>query len=292
MSFTTNNNTRRTKRARTHGIAADTSGAVAGSSGLSQFAHNPSISSTARKPTLVETVIGSHSSKGLTIMGGSANDDFHHGTNPDGRSIALGTSGEDDGLTDGFPNSNLAHPPFPISYQGNGYMRFMNPISIPTIIHPVHIKGDTTFGGDVTIAGSLFVVSPPITFVPVIQDALGNELTGATSDSVYLSDSGVDYFELTITWTGVGSLDPAEEMRLTGLPLTNYSATSEPDMTGHGGVATTAIGGQFHTLIVPGQSYIVLQEVDQSAGTASTALLGANFYAAGEIRIRGHLRKT
>lgn len=295
MSFVTNNNTRRTKRARTHGTAVDTTSTVVGGNSLSHFAHNPSISSTARKPTLVDTVIGSHGSKGLTIMGGSANSDFHHGTNIDGRAVALGTSGEDDGLDDGYPNSNLAHPPYPISYQGPGYMKFMNPISIPTVIHPMHVKDDSVFGGNVTIRGSLTVeaeTTPAGPFLPVIQDALGNELTGVTVNSVYISETTVDYYEVVISWTGFANLDPAEEIRLTGFPLSNYSALSASDVTGHGGISTTAVGGKFHVLATPGESYVILEEADQTAGTAPTAVIGANFFGAGEIQIIGHMHKV
>ena len=137
MSFVTNNRTRRTKRARVQHSSIDTSNAIAGGSNLKKFESNPSIQSTGRKSSLVDTIIGSHESKGITIMGGSANADFHHGTNIDDRDIPLGTSGEDNGLDDGYPNSNMAHPPYPISYTGPGYMKIVNPISIPTIIHPL-----------------------------------------------------------------------------------------------------------------------------------------------------------
>jgi hypothetical protein len=174
-------------------------------------------------------------------------------------------------------------------------MKFMNPISIPTIIHPVHMNEDVIVGGNMTIRGSLTVnaeILPGDPFVPVIQDALGNELTGATSNSVYITATTVDYFEVVIAWTGFANLDPAEEIRLTGFPLTNYSLTSASDVTGHGGIATTSICGKFHTLVVPGQSYIVLEEADQAAGTAPSPVLGANFFDAGEIHIIGHLRKT
>lgn len=293
MSFVTNNRTRRTKRARTHGTAPDVSSAYIG--GARAFESNPTLKETGRKTTLTDTIIGSHHSKGLTIIGGSANADLHHGENIDGRSIPFGTSGEDDGLDDGYPNSNMAHPPYPISYHGPGYMRITNPISIPTIIHPLHVKDEAVFGGNVTIRGSLTVEAetlPGDPFLPVIQDALGNELTGVTTTSTYISETTVDYFEVLISWTGFANLDPAQQIRLTGFPLTNYSITSASDVTGHGGIATTSICGKLHTLAVPGQNYIVLEEADQAAGTAPTDILGANFFGPGEIHIFGHLRKT
>ena len=221
--------------------------------------------------------------------------DFNHGQNPDQRTVPLALHGDSGGLVDGEQNWNLGYPPFPISFDGPGYLEFQSPVSLPSILGPVHLKGNTVINGNVQITGSLTVDSgtlPEDPFVPVIQDALGNELTGVVTQSLYISDTTKDYFEVLIAWTSFGDLDPTEDIRLTGFPLTNYSVTSAPEMTGQGGIATTAIGGKFTTLCTPGQSYLVLEEVDQSAGTAPTPLLGANFFSAGEIRIHGHVRKT
>ena len=279
MSFVTNNNSRRTKRARVNGVGVDPLSILSASAVVRPFVSHPPISTIGRKPVLTDTVIGSHNSRSLSILGGSARSDFHHGTNPDGRDIPMGTSGEDGGLVDGEPNSTLAHPPHPITFNGPGYLAFVGAVGLPNIVGPTHIKDDVTIAGDTVIDGGLTVTgtitstpTAPTAFTPVIQDALGNELTGVSVTSTYLSGASVDYFEANIAWTGFGDLDPAEEIRLTGVALTNYSAGSSPDVFGHGGIATTAIGGEFQARVVPGQSYVLLEELDQSAGTAPTSV--------------------
>ena len=288
-SFSTNSNTRRTKRARVHNVRPDASSAVVGSSINKSFEHNSALNVSGKRVSLVDTHIGSCNSKGLVIVGGSAHKDFHHPENPDNRGIPGGTSGDTNGLRDTFPNSTLAHPPHPISFTGPGYLAFQQEVALPTI------RGDCHVTGDVIIDGTLTVVNEGVatSFTPVITDALGNELDGVTMvSSTYVTQTIIDYFVTEISWTGFFQLAAGELIRLTGLPLSSYALGAVPIMQGQGGIATSAVGGNYHVQVVSGQSYLLLEEVDVTGGTAPTGLTDANFFGgAGSLHVSGWLRK-
>ena len=289
-SFSTNNNTRRTKRARVNGVLPDHTGNAIGSNAGKVFEHNVAVNVSGKKSGLVDTQIGSHNSKGLMIVGASANTDFSHPDNPDSRSILLGTSGSTNGLKDGYSNTHLAHPPFPISFSGPGYLAFQEEVALPFIRGDTHVTGNLIVDGTLTINNS----GASTSFAPVITDALGNELDGAAVvTSVYVQETQIDYFECEITWTGFTLLGAGEKLRLTGFPLTNYSIGSVPILQAQGGVAICNVGGNFHVQCVAGQSYVLLEEVDVNAGTAPTGLTDNNLFgAAGHIHVSGWLRKT
>jgi len=289
-SFTTNNNSRRTKRARVHGVLPDNGSGTIGSSAGKSFEHNSTLSVTGRKPGLVDTHIGSHNSRGLVINGGGAESDFHQADNPDDRTIPLGQSGEDDGLVNGYPNHTLAHPPFPVTFTGPGYLAFQQEVAMPFIRGDMHVMGNMIVDGSLTILNE----GVPAVFAPVITDALGNELDGATVvSSVYITFTEVDYFECEISWTGFTQLVAGQALRLTGFPLTVYSEGSVPTFKAHGGLSTNAIGGEFHMQCVAGQSYIEMEQLDPSCSGIPEPVLEENFFGAtGQIHAQGWLLKT
>lgn len=277
-SYVTNNNTRRVKRARVSNshVAND---APPPSTFLTGLASSKNV--TGRRQELVDTVIGSHSSKGLLIVGGSAGQDFNHPNNPDDREIYLGRSGE-------TQLDQLAHPPYPIRFSGPGYLQFEQEVAMPFIRGNMHITGDLVIDGSLSVVNS----GTGITFAPVITDALGNGLDGVNVQSTYISNTQIDYFEAYITWTGSTLLAPGEKLRLAGFPLTTYSLTSVPKMALQGGISLRAIGANPHVQVVSGQSYMLLEEEDVNAVTAPTGLDDTNLTGGpGVLHISGWLRK-
>jgi len=286
--FVTNNNTRRTKRSRVHHTFPDDTNTVGAVPFSGDTGTGFSFSAQSRDPHLVETTIGSHNSKGLVIVGSSALGDFHHPTNPDDRDIALGTSGEDGGLHDGKPNDTLANPPFPVTFTGPGYLAFQSGFSVPQIIGNTHIRGDLLIDGTLTVRNE---TTTSLVFAPVIQDALGNELTGVATVSNYVIHDQIHYLEALFTWTDFVDLDPTSAIRITGLPTTfSYTGLGAPLVLPHGGIATDFVGGAFHMYTNSGGNYLELQQIDMTTGAAPVSVLGSNFYgAAGSLQIAGWL---
>lgn len=206
MNFVTNTQTRRGKRSRTHGFTPQQAHAVVKDITLKdEVSLSEGFSRVSSNITpLSNTVLGSHTSKGLTIMGSSMMHDPYYGKNPDERvDVPMGTSGTLGGVQNGEPNNNLAKPIFPITYNGPGHMKFMNMIELP------HIRGDSDFKGKLNIHGGLTVngVTLPVDTTPTepfvnlrIEDSLGFQ-PPQTQTSRYLDYGHFGYitgsFEVT-----------------------------------------------------------------------------------------------
>ena len=168
-SFTTNNNTRRTKRARVNGIRPENAESVIHANQNKSIENNVPIKGLATVSGLVDTQIGSQNSKGLLIVGARSHAQFGS-RNPDGRSILMGTSGSIGGRLDGLPNDTIANPPYPIRFSGPGHLAFQDEIAIPTIRGDTAITGNLTLShknlyvtGDATVNGSLSLDTLSIT---------------------------------------------------------------------------------------------------------------------------------
>jgi len=282
-SFTTNNNTRRTKRSRT------INSVHVGSQADSKVITNNSIV-VGKNSLLVETVIGSHNSKGLVIVGGSAGRDLNQPFNPDERDIPLGESTLNGDLAD-----TLANPPFPVSFLGPGYLKFQNEISVPSI------KGDVTINGNLLVTGSVTAetlagLSGPEAvelFDPVVEDSAGNEFDGVTVRGTYEANvaGDTDHYTVTFSWTGKTNISAVNAIRITGFPFTDYVA-SQVDTFESSGVFTTQIGAShIVTLRGTGVNGVDLKAHDTTSGTRSD-VLGFNFLTSGSMYISGFLKRT
>lgn len=211
-TFTTNNNTRRTKRGRM------TNANHIGLQSNISLIENNSIP-VGRKPLLVETTIGSHNSKGLVIVGGSVGQDFNQPNNPDERDIPLGTSSVG-GV--GVTGDTLANPPYPITFIGPGYMKFQNEVSIPSI------RGDVQLNGNLKVIGTLESES---NILPTDQGAPGE----------FLSTDGND----VLSWTAVTSPLPeidgtaGQVLSTDGAGTLSWVTVDAPRVTGSVGQTTS-----------------------------------------------------
>lgn len=280
MSFHSNSSTRRTKRACVNGIRRTQLLGSTGFPAKEDFGITPGSLKSTRTSAARHTIIGHHESKGITILGGVASLDHHFPLNPDGRDIPMGTSGQDGGVRDGFPNSTVAKPPFPIVYNGPGFLKFENAVAIATLL------GDTTIRGDLKVDGTLTTVPPTVTFAPVLEDDSGNEPTGVTTSANYRIYDGMDYFELEISWTGKGSITTGD-LLLTGFPST-YSSKSEVQLVAEEGLFTARIGNTF--TLRPTSSGLELMEINVTSGLKSDPVIGTQLHTAGTIRAAGWIK--
>lgn len=288
MSFVTNNNTRRTKRARVHGTTAHQTKTGGFDHSVKSLETFPSIKTSHNKSNLVVTSIGSFNSKGLQIIGGAAGQDFSSPTNPDDKTIPGAIGGAVD-LEDG-PANRVADPAFPISFSGPGYMKFQSEVAIPTIRGDVHILGDLHVHGSVTSTGpTAFGILEGGLFIPVITDALGNELDGVTAVSSYVTETTLHYLSVRISWTGKTLIDDTEPMRLTGLPFTTYTDEINLPLSPREGVTTINVGANLYARAVGGNDWLDFIEYSSTSGATATDVLGSQFASSGSLVIAGWL---
>jgi len=294
MSFVTNNNSRRTKRARVQNSIPDRNEVRAqGTSGTSFAVTTARHLKGARDTTITETTIGSHSSKGLVINGGMAGKDFNHPYNPDQLDVPLAINGQQ---ADGDPAFELGHPAYPISFSGPGYLKFVGPTALPSILGPVHITGDVTVSGALThtgsspVGGSSSTELEEVIFNPSIQDSVGNGLTGGSASGSYYTLDAIHYFQAIISWTGKGSINNSSPMRLYGMPFTTYTVGSAVDVHIKQGVVALNVGGGIHArYTTTGNTWLDLVEYSTTSGADAQNVVGAEFESVGQLVVTGWL---
>lgn len=286
MSFVTNNNSRRTKRARVHGTAIAQTKLGGNDLTVKSFATHPDVTTAGRKSNLTVTTIGSENSKGLTIIGGQAGQDFNNPNNPNNKTIPGERGGTVD-KDDGTPANDIADPEFPVTFSGPGYMSFKSELKIP------HIRGDTYIHGDLKVSGTVTSSSAPILgfglYAPTIMDALGNELDGVTMTETYVSEvTGVHYFQTRIQWTGKTLIDNSQAMILSGMPVTTYPEGASVIVQPLQGLYTVNVGGNIYAKISTATNdYLDLYEYSTTSGAAAVPVLGSEFGSTGEVVISG-----
>ena len=285
MSFVSNARTRKTKRACTHHTTFKSVLSSTGAAPIDDTRFNRGPQSAVRNQTAETTTIGSHNSRGLTIIGDAMTDSFQYAPNPYNNPVG----DFDVSVGDDHSLPRPKRPNFPITYSGPGHLAFQSGFSVP------YIEGNTEIKGDLIVHGSLVVtnVLGPGTapFTPVIEDELGGTLTGVTVVSSYkLIDFG-DYFECCITWTG-SNLVSGSDVRLTGFPLTNYSNLSFGTVHVDYGIVPFGIGAQIECRATTGDDYLSFFEADLTTNAPNVNLIGETFASAGKVCVRGLLTKV
>ena len=283
-SFHTNTATRRGKKARTEGSRYANVLSTTGPTANESMAQVIGPSNMLRKPTLQHAVIGNHTSNGLTIQGGLAALDYTVGTNPDGREIPMGASGEPS-------TTSLADPRFPVRLAGPGHLYFPDPLEMPSIRGNLHVTGKITASGlDVpTISGGISggVDGASVSraaFAGVISDGTNAFNTTTVSGSIWtLGD--LRYILGYIRWNGKGSA--SGHLRITGLPtpLTGSDYTLDIVTTDRDPVISQYIGGV--PFVSMGSPTIGLMYDKESSSGLSSTVTEANFPTSGEIGVRG-----
>lgn len=295
-TFTTNNNTRHTKRARVNNIRQLHSNQVVGAVPFKSLNNKIDLTKNGRNPSLVETSIGSTNSKGLLIIGGAASSDTNNPKNPDDREIPLGESGES---SVGKTPDTLAYPPHPITFSGPGYLKFQNEIGVPSIRGDVQVNGNLLVFGSVTSEkGELGADPPPppvIAFSPVIEDSTGATLDGVTVVASYETNAAesTDYFDIRISWTGKTSISDINTMRVVGFPYIDYLADTTVFVTSPTGVFSSELGGYIvMTVRGGGDNGFDLKTHSMMQGGAPQSILGENFLDSGSLIVSGHLKRV
>lgn len=294
-SFVTNNNTRYTKRARVTHTHNDRTNNVVGAVPFKPLNNKIDLTLNGRKPQLVETSIGSHNSKGLVIIGGSAGQDRNQPSNPDSRNIPGGSSGIG-GV--GVTSDTIAYPPYPVSFIGPGYLKFQDEIGVPSIRGNVEINGSLIVMGSITNENGTVGAAEPeiVAFSPVIEDSAGALLDGVTAVGLYENKSDEiegDYFELRISWTGKTLITGSNTMRIVGFPFTDYLTDTIIVVPSPEGVISSEIGGYtVMTVRGGGDNGFHLKTHSPTRGGNPDSLVGTNFLDTGSLFVSGHLTRA
>lgn len=291
-SFVTNNNTRRTKRARVHNVLSANETNVIPIVGGKTFQGVSNVQGSGRNPGLTVTQIGSHNSKGIMIVGSSSVSDFSSPTNPDDLDIPLSSA-------DLGTKTKLSYPAFPIGFSGPGYLEFQNELSIPFVTGNTSINGNVTITGNVTVDGTLksnlgsvqieSVEDWPI----VIEDSAGASLDGLLTSGVYETNSAgtLDYFEASVSWTGKTLVGAGLAMRVVGFPYTNFLEGQIIGGASATGIYSTYVGADVRLeLRGTGLDGFNLKAYDSTRGVADD-VLGVNFLDTGSLHISGILAR-
>jgi len=294
--FVTNNYSRRVKRSRTTHSVPDNTNNVVGSIPPQPINNSVDLNQNGKKPELTETSIGSHNSKGLVILGGSAGQDRNQPSNPDDRELPGGTSSVG-GV--GVTGDTIAYPPYPVSFMGPGYLNFENEIGVPSIRGNVNLNGNLVVFGSITnehgTVGVPEETPPVVAFNPVVEDSAGALLDGVTAVGTYESNAAgtMDFFDLRISWTGKTLITDSNTMRIVGFPYTDYLTDSIVHIPSPVGVISSELGG--YTVMVvrgSGNNGFHLKTHSPTRGGNPDSLLGSNFSDAGSLFVSGHLTRA
>ncbi len=226
-SFVTNAGTRRGKRSRYGTTTQNTQSSLASHTDSTINTHLHKADTI--RPKLRHAVIGNEQSNGLTIQG---THEFARigASNPDDRTIPLGTSGE---RSDGAREDHLNRPEFPINLNARGILTFPDPIKIKAIEGDVSIKGNLNVAGEIASISSI-----PISFTPTLQDTVGGFVTQTMSVGTQTPiGNNMTHLYINIAWNASG-LGAAQAVQISGLP-----ALKEGIFAIHGllGIAVTAV---------------------------------------------------
>lgn len=151
--------------------------------------------------------IGNIGTTGVTFLASQTNPQ-NTATNPNGRLIPMGTSG--DPSRQDKSNDTLAFPDYPLQLSGRGVMSFPQPVKLNSILGGLSVKGTVT-------CDEINTPNKQETFTPVLKDALGNTVTQTTSLGTITHHHGYGHILISVEWNA-STLDPAENIVLEGLP--------------------------------------------------------------------------
>tara|TARA_R110002096_G_scaffold45640_2_gene122403 strand:- start:1801 stop:2637 length:837 start_codon:yes stop_codon:yes gene_type:complete len=274
-AFVSNAGTRRGKRS-CYGLVAQNVDSKPKSAFASRI-NTSIITADSVQPGQQSAIIGSPNATGLTIQGSNRISRLG-ATNPDDRTIPLGTSGE---ASNGFREDNLYRPDFPIKLNARGLLSFPDPIKIPTIEGNLHVSGTITAG---TITAPTIITN----FTPILTDALGNFVTQTTSVGVISSVHGdTAYMKVSIIWSA-NALAATEVLTITGFPPLKEGIYLIHAMAG---AAVNNVGGHFVAVVDnDGDTLVSLHEVDNSTFAAQSPMTGNQTTTAGQFVINGIVR--
>ena len=274
-SFSTNAGTRRGKRA-CYGVSVQNT--QVGTASISDSTINKQIiKADTIQRKLQHATIGGDNVNGLTIRG-TFEDSRMGATNPDDRTIPLGTSGDSSRLD--RANDTLARPDFPIQLNGKGILTFPQPIKIKAI------EGDLNVSGTIT-AGTIGSTSTVTNFTPVLTDFGGNFVNQTVSIGILEESHGIAHITVSIQWDSSASLD-GSALEITGLP-----AMQEQIVLVHGfyGVAVNKVGAHLVGEVDAGTPTVLdLHEVDNTTFAASTRFDGTQVDTAGQLYFSAMVR--
>lgn len=276
-SFVTNAGTRRGKRSRYGTTTQNTQSSLASHTDSTINTHIYKADTI--QPKLRPAVIGNEQSNGLTIQG---THEFSRtgASNPDDRTIPLGTSGE---RSDGAREDHLNRPEFPINLNARGILTFPDPIKIKAIEGDVSIKGNLAITGEVTSVSSI-----PISFISTLQDTVGGFVTQTTSTGIQTPvNNNMAHLYININWSASG-MGAAQAVQISGLP-----ALKEGIFTLHGlaGIAVTKIGAHIVGVVdTDGNTTMELYQVDNTTHGPLIAVLGADVSAPGQMIVDAMVR--
>lgn len=293
MSFSSSRSSRTVKRACTekHSFTnvLTSTGGVASANKLFKQGHSDG---AVRKSEAFVASIGGWNAKGLNIIGGGVAMDYSYPSNPDGHGIPMEKDGDD--AETGLPKDRLFAPPFPVSYQGPGYLKFLSPFACPGIIGNFDISGDVIMDktlhveGNLTVGGTVTAGASTVPFSPAIEDDLGGTLTGVTTTSSFYTTSNPDFLQVCISWTGK-TLTSGSDVRLVNMPFTSYSASSFVTVVPDTGISTKNVGASVWARGVVGADYLEFVQTDTTSADPMEPLTGFDFDNAGSLCICGHV---
>jgi hypothetical protein len=276
-SFVTNAATRRGKRARYGTTTQNAQSSLASHTDSTINTHLYKADTI--RPKLRHAVIGNEQSNGLTIQG---THEFSRtgASNPDNRTIPLGTSGEDS-----IGRQTLDHlnrPDFPVRLNARGILTFPDPIKVKSIEGDLDVRGVITARSIVTPAATV------TTFTPVLTDALGNLVTQTTSEGVFTSQHGdTGHLKISIIWSA-NALAAAEVLTITGLPSLKEGIYLVHAVTG---MAVNNVGAHFIAVVDnDGDTLMSLHEVNNTTFAAQSPVTGSQTTTAGHFVINDIVR--
>ena len=270
-SFVTNAATRRGKRTRYGTTAQNTQSSLASLTDSTINTHL-NIADTIR-PKLRHAVIGNETSNGLTIQG---THEFPRmgASNPDNRTIPLGTSGE---RSDGAREDHLNRPEFPVRLNARGILTFPDPIKIKAIEGDLEVKGTLSAK---TITGTTSSTS----FTPVLEDDIGNLATLTTASGLVTTVGDLVFLQISLIWSA-SAIASAGKIQIIDLP-----AMKEGTFLIHAvkGLAVNNVGAHFIGVINnDGDTIMSLHEVNNTTFAAQSFVTGAQHDVTGQLIVNG-----
>lgn len=212
--------------------------------------------------------IGENGATGLIIHGTHDIDTFE-GTDPDS-------------ATPPISGDTLQNPDFPISYNGRGIMKFVNPIRIASIDGPLNVNGEVYSASGLLGAGG-GGGTPYATWTPTVgETGAGTNFTensGSTSAVYALSSDNVT-LQLSFTWSSLNGA--TGNVFIKGLPKSVDSSAVFRSPVICTGITPAQMGSHFYVRDATSGTELQLFSVSADTGV-STAVTAALCAATGSI---------
>lgn len=215
--------------------------------------------------------VGDHHSNGLVIHG-SHDVEFNEGDNPDSATPPLA-------------GDSLRVPDWPISFNGLGMMKFVNPVRIPTIDGTLNVRGSIYSNGTLLGGGG---GTARTSFTPVLEDTSSNSATHAVQAGFFYTSGAYTLFEIAVEWTDKGSMSGDVQVTLPSpFPTLSVTPTAHVAVNPITGFAVTTIGN--HLIGQYNSASILIREVYPTSAATNTTVQASQLSTAGSLTIWGFL---